>query len=779
MSSGLIKIETVTIAAFNCDGDLLFGLRNLTSKWTLAGGHLKPGESPLDGANRELREETGLTPISMEFLGSEEVRVGLVVHAYQALVDGTPTGKNDPDQECSTWEWVSTQPNGLPEGLLNNLQHPKNVALRLLGLLDPYVPAYNSNEIDAALKHIDPSERSMALKMEGVQPRHLIQAFNTEDPAIHGQALNHAAMTPEVIAHVMRLDNRHSLQERILDHKQTSQAHIARLANHLRDNLENNPEDKTSEDLLCKLFNEWNLDIVMVNEFALNNHLPLKVRCLLFSHPDVMPDLIYQALTIKTYDPALREAALKNPKAPANLVLNILKDPQESNAMCMAAATSPRLSPEDLDTVLFHSDFRGYHPKLKQFALLNPHIQARHVDHIRDSLPVVEENKEFDQKLNKFLYKNCNDEVVENMLGIDSKLNKLILAVKFLAGPVTPTDIRAALFQHDGDMPAAVLVAYGLAPTEENKKALEAIQELQDLGKSIDSGFFEKEVKAMVPNAEDTALKLHTAFKDASKYEPIKLNGKHISGAILVHCEDGDWLLKPGSGKQSPAMGLSDDPATQSQREAAFWHVAEAFGLSKYMPRADWLWIVDKDYAAIKMLDSDFVNLDTRRKEANGSVEQILFPYVNSGTIWLWALIDFVLGNSDRHANNMLVNSKNEIQLIDHGSAFAGMNFAPGTDENSFVPYYLRYNCQKGFNALSQEDRLKIIPRASKAISAELAAWVLTLDMNDLQDALNRYEIDPLPCMARLATIQHLSQIMTVDEALAQLWTGLIVPAFE
>lgn len=772
----LNQVDTVSIAAFNCDGELLFGFRNNSSKWVLAGGHIEPGESPLQAAQRELREETGLTAINMEVLGSEQVRPGFTVHAFQALVQGTPTSANDPDQEVQVWDWFDVH-NGLPQGLINNLQYPKNVTLRLLGLLDPYIPNDTPNEIDSALTHIDPFERSMALKVSGVQPRHLIGALNTSHPDLHAQALAHPAVNAEVLAHIMRGDLR-SIQESALDHKAVSHLHIARLANNLRDHLDENPSDQRSLDLLVRLFNEYNLDAVMVNEFALDPHLPLQLRCLLYKHPDLMPNLLVQALSTKTFDPELRLAALKNPKAPSKQILDILKDPSEPNSMVMAAATCPRLTPEDLDSVVFHAPFRGYHPKLQQFALMNPHIQARHIDHIRDNLP-VEQNDEFQKSLTKFLYKNCEDDVLEDMLGINSKLDSLMDACKFLTGnkPLA-MDLRTALFQHDGDLRAAILVAHGMEPTEQNKLALTAIVELKELKKSDIPDFFTQEVKALVPEAEAVAKKLQAAFA-IKNYEPVTLKGKHIAGAVIVHCECQDILLKPGTVKNSPAQGLDEETSSQSQREAAFYHVAEAFGLEKYFPRADLVSIVGKEYAAIELLPGDFVNLDTIRKESPDKIQQVLFPYVNSGTVWLWALIDLVLGSADRHANNAMVDSQNRIALIDHGSAFAGMSFAPGTDENSFVPYYLRFGCPTGFNMLSIEDKLKIIPRASKQIAAELKDWANSLDINDLQQILTRYGIDPLPSSARLATVQALSHSMSIDEALANLWTGAIVLSFE
>lgn len=127
--------EVASVAAFDKEGKLLFGFRSDSQAWTLPGGHLEPGESPSRAAVRELYEEAGLVALSLEYLGEEVINAEkpVRVHAYKATVEGEPTGKLDPDQECEHWFFVPVE-DGVPEEILNNLHSPKNVTLKLLGL---------------------------------------------------------------------------------------------------------------------------------------------------------------------------------------------------------------------------------------------------------------------------------------------------------------------------------------------------------------------------------------------------------------------------------------------------------------------------------------------------------------------------------------------------------------------------------------------------------------------------------------------------------------------
>jgi len=126
-------VEVASIAVVR-DGALLWIRRADNALWTLPGGHLNPGEEPLDGALRELREETGLTPpeSDFEFLGDDLVPGKAHLRIYCFVVEVPPDTKvdlsQDPDQEASGYEWKDE----LPESDHCYVPHADNVMLKFL-----------------------------------------------------------------------------------------------------------------------------------------------------------------------------------------------------------------------------------------------------------------------------------------------------------------------------------------------------------------------------------------------------------------------------------------------------------------------------------------------------------------------------------------------------------------------------------------------------------------------------------------------------------------------
>lgn len=129
---------TTTIAVMANQTLLLMGKRRDNGKWTMPGGGLNPKESPIMGALRELQEEAGVEPGSLSYLGSEivEGRSGRLVCVYCYRLDTFRIGTNssrDPDSEVENWEWVDVA-SGIPGYVARNLQSPRNVLLKKLGL---------------------------------------------------------------------------------------------------------------------------------------------------------------------------------------------------------------------------------------------------------------------------------------------------------------------------------------------------------------------------------------------------------------------------------------------------------------------------------------------------------------------------------------------------------------------------------------------------------------------------------------------------------------------
>ena len=137
------KIKEVAVIGVIKDGKILMGKRRDNSRWTNPGGHLNEGEQPVQGAIRELEEETGIqvSAHQLKHLATEIVSKpgggSIRVHAYKVdLGDKTPTSmKNDPDGEVFRWHWVNASGNN-NDNIYGNLHVPvdKNVLLKALGM---------------------------------------------------------------------------------------------------------------------------------------------------------------------------------------------------------------------------------------------------------------------------------------------------------------------------------------------------------------------------------------------------------------------------------------------------------------------------------------------------------------------------------------------------------------------------------------------------------------------------------------------------------------------
>ena len=134
-------LQIASVAVVNSHGHVLVGRRNDSGKFTLPGGHMEEGETPVQGAARELKEEAGFDvhPDRLEPLGSDcitsERGEQIEVHGFKVRNDAATTPAGDPDEECSGWFFVAPGPTGLlPKELLSNLHAPRNTVLQRLGM---------------------------------------------------------------------------------------------------------------------------------------------------------------------------------------------------------------------------------------------------------------------------------------------------------------------------------------------------------------------------------------------------------------------------------------------------------------------------------------------------------------------------------------------------------------------------------------------------------------------------------------------------------------------
>lgn len=339
-------------------------------------------------------------------------------------------------------------------------------------------------------------------------------------------------------------------------------------------------------------------------------------------------------------------------------------------------------------------------------------------------------------------------------LGFNPELEMYVRAAEFLTKvPRNEAKIRRLLWEFDGNALKAVAHAYELTPD-----AILGVSSLEGLTKAMST----TDIKAVSPNSQDIVESLQWAYAN-NQVEGVKLGGKHSTGSLLAHDKDGNPLLiKPGSGKNSPAAGVREEPASQSRREACFYALAQVLGLGSSVPRAEVVSINGQEVAVIEMLGLDWQGIFRTRDQDPNKPRQILKSYLERGVVHRWALLDYVAGQTDRHANNILVGPQEDgwpVALIDAGSAFAGPDFAPGRDQNSFVPYYLRvFGPDKSWNSLDTEERAEVLPRLPLARDMDFRNWVLSIDPKDVEKTLLRYGINPGASVTRLEAVQEALQ---------------------
>jgi hypothetical protein len=363
------------------------------------------------------------------------------------------------------------------------------------------------------------------------------------------------------------------------------------------------------------------------------------------------------------------------------------------------------------------------------------------------------------------------------MLGHNPETTRILNAAKFLAGdhPLDMDRFHLALKVYDS-VERAALYGYEISDSEQNLRALRSILDIggKDLAKGEASTPAIKSIEPGVEEATHTAHEVQRAI-DAGQVYPLNLGGKHSKGALAARDPKTGYtlLLKPGSGKNSPAAGVRDEKATQSQREACGWHIADLMGLGKVVPHCDLL--IEKDltgehqWAAMRLLGPSFKSMGDLDKV---QAVEMLRPYLASGELFRWACFDLIIGNPDRHSDNILVNDSGAISLIDLGSAFAGANYSPATDKSSFIPFYLRAFTREKMAAMLPHDRYKAMPKLPENRDAQLRVWLANVDPYDVKAILELYGVNPEPTLERLKMLRDVQH--GLSDTVCKFFAGLL-----
>ena len=152
---------SVAIFARHHDHVLLIEHRRLQT-WLPVGGEIEPGETPLEAARRELREETGLEgsftllPDAIDgappgLLGYEEHQAGSKgLHLNFAFVADVATREVVPNDEIVSFRWV---PDASGVDCPPNVRQLVELALQpsLDTLVRRWIDAYNARDLNAVL----------------------------------------------------------------------------------------------------------------------------------------------------------------------------------------------------------------------------------------------------------------------------------------------------------------------------------------------------------------------------------------------------------------------------------------------------------------------------------------------------------------------------------------------------------------------------------------------------------------------------------------------------
>jgi len=389
-------------------------------------------------------------------------------------------------------------------------------------------------------------------------------------------------------------------------------------------------------------------------------------------------------------------------------------------------------------------------------------------DTLEDVLDCLEASQGFQVEPLDAMGKSESSPDIIGQLGLGAMLDQTLVAAYWLHDGESQ-NLRKHL--RENDLEAAVLKSLGRG-SEQDLASLQAVQSLMKAEPTPANP--PASVLPVTDSAKPAAEAVKRAFK-ANRVQQINLGGKHSAGSMIARDPESGraFLLKPGSGPQSPALGISEEVASQARREAGFAHVARLWGMGNDVPRAEAITMDGHEWAALDLLDWSWRNLNKVRKEQPAMVAAALESLRRHGQLHRWAILEAVTGSVDSHGANEMIGPGGTIKLIDHGSAFAGPSFNPGVDDLSFVPYYLRCRDQY-FDKQSQEDQLLTMPVLNEGADRQLKSWVLALDPEALQRVLVADGLNPGPPLARLKLIQDAAALPgPLHAGVNRRWIGL------
>jgi hypothetical protein len=353
-------------------------------------------------------------------------------------------------------------------------------------------------------------------------------------------------------------------------------------------------------------------------------------------------------------------------------------------------------------------------------------------------------------------------QMAQRLLGIASYGSEtLIEAAKFLSCKSYLDEEKRRLGQllFEDDPEYAILFAFDIDRTIDNKKTLHEICNLIDnqfVVTKNENEIEQFEITPGHPSAEDV-VKVLIKSKEAGMVYKVNLGGKYSGHTKIFKDPDTGmlWLMKPGTNEISPALGINEERATQAQREAAFYAVAQEIGLGMSIPRVYLVKFNGVYVAVMPFLPLDFKSIESYKKQDPNKITWVFEKYRKSGLLHMWAVLEWILGSVDSHGNNVLMSEDGSVALIDHGSTFAGKSFNPAMDPNSFTPFYLRYRVPKGFKKLDPDQKLSKLPILDYRLDNYIKNWLFSIDPFKIERIIKEFGINPEPSIERLEDLRR------------------------
>jgi ADP-ribose pyrophosphatase YjhB (NUDIX family)/GNAT superfamily N-acetyltransferase len=292
----------------------------------------------------------------------------------------------------------------------------------------PIAKREHDDEIDRLLMHPSVSERSMALKLHGVNDKHLIRAIADDEPMVQKQALRHPNLGHHGLLALMQMPDREHLQHLALEHPLIGRQHIEALYHTHKDR----PVAEKAR-IMHAISSHGHLDAPLIERMFKDGNGDALVDNL--NTPAHVIEQLIEEHQLQPHDDKKRQLArraFKHPHAPAHLVEHSFKNgPLDVK---IAIAQSQHLPEHLAQDVLTrgHLPANDHEALLRTFIVQNPKATPRHLETAaKDRNPIVVHEartrlgrfQKFEQGLNGFLGQLAKAIGPEDFKGIRSALD--------------------------------------------------------------------------------------------------------------------------------------------------------------------------------------------------------------------------------------------------------------------------------------------------------------------------------------------------------------------